>query len=919
MRKTLLALLLVLPLGLLAQSFEVTGKVLTAEGKKPLDAATVYIESLKDSSLVTYAITNASGEYILEGKTSLKKFRLLVSYTGYQGQQRLIDFKRSQRVPDIFLEEQAVSLREVSVTGDRVPIRIKQDTLEFNADSFKTRPDATVEDVLKQLPGVEIDSEGTITVNGKEVNQVLVNGQVFFSTDPKVATKSLPKEIISKIQITNTKTREQEFSGDEGDGETKTINLTIKEDKNKGYLGRLSGGYGTDDRYQSNGLLNYFNDKTRVSVLGSSNNINNSGFSFDEVFDLVGGFGGGNLNVGNGGTVVFGFGQGITTSSTLGGSFADEKKDQYEMSSNYFWSNSENINEERTSRENILPDRRFFTDSESDFEGSTESHRASAELEFELADGFEISLEPTLVLSSSESLSASNTTSSDELGELINRNSTNTRSTARQRRFDNEIELLKRTDTLGSYLRLSFNGGFNESGAEDFQESLQETFGDDPSEERFDQLRDQDNLTTNLGWEFRYRRALSKGVFVDAGYEFGNNTQDNRLSVFERDELTDEFTAFNESLSTDFEFSNRFHQPNISFRKRGEKLRFNATVNYRMTDLENQDALQGASFTKSYKNFLFNARASYRFSRNARMSFNYNSGFQAPSANQLQPIENLSNPLNIVVGNPDLNPVITHRVSFNVSNYNWREQTGFFLYSGVTAQNDQITSVTLTDENLLRTTTFTNIDGNSTAYLGGRYSKQIKKDSTFTLGFALSPRLNRVRRVGFTNGERLISSNLNFRHTASLNFNFKEKLTIEPEYTFITNRTRFNLEGFDDIDFDVHQVILKTTTYWPKNVIWGNDINYQYNGNVGEGFDPDAIFWNMSLGYQFMQKKMTAKVLAYDLLNQNINTRRTSGADFIQDFQGTVLRRYFMFSFSYKFDQFGGKAPNRGGRRWFRA
>ena len=919
MRKTLLALLLVLPLGLLAQSFEVTGKVLTAEGKKPLDAATVYIESLKDSSLVTYAITNASGEYILEGKTSLKKFRLLVSYTGYQGQQRLLDFKRSQRVPDIFLEEQAVSLREVSVTGDRVPIRIKQDTLEFNADSFKTRPDATVEDVLKQLPGVEIDSEGTITVNGKEVNQVLVNGQVFFSTDPKVATKSLPKEIISKIQITNTKTREQEFSGDEGDGETKTINLTIKEDKNKGYLGRLSGGYGTDDRYQSNGLLNYFNDKTRVSVLGSSNNINNSGFSFDEVFDLVGGFGGGNLNVGNGGTVVFGFGQGITTSSTLGGSFADEKKDQYEMSSNYFWSNSENVNEERTFRENILPDRRFFTDSESDFEGSTESHRASAELEFELADGFEISLEPTLVLSSSESLSASNTTSSDELGELINRNTTNTRSTALQRRFDNEIELLKRTDTLGSYLRLSFNGGFNESGAEDFQESLQETFGDDPSEERFDQLRDQDNLTTNLGWEFRYRRALSKGVFVDAGYEFGNNTQDNRLSVFERDELTDEFTAFNESLSTDFEFSNRFHQPNISFRKRGEKLRFNATVNYRMTDLENQDALQGASFTKSYKNFLFNARASYRFSRNARMSFNYNSGFQAPSANQLQPIENLSNPLNIVVGNPDLNPVITHRVSFNVSNYNWREQTGFFLYSGVTAQNDQITSVTLTDENLLRTTTFTNIDGNSTAYLGGRYSKQIKKDSTFTLGFALSPRLNRVRRVGFTNGERLISSNLNFRHTASLNFNFKEKLTIEPEYTFITNRTRFNLEGFDDIDFDVHQVILKTTTYWPKNVIWGNDINYQYNGNVGEGFDPDAIFWNMSLGYQFMQKKMTAKVLAYDLLNQNINTRRTSGADFIQDFQGTVLRRYFMFSFSYKFDQFGGKAPSRGGRRWFRA
>lgn len=917
MRKTLFFLFFGVPLALSAQSFEVTGKVLTSSDKKPLDAATVYIESLKDSTLITYAITNREGEFILEGKTSLKQFRLLVSYTGYQGQERLLSFKRKQRIEDILLEEQAVSLREVSVTGDRVPIRIKQDTLEFNADSFKTRPDATVEDVLKQLPGVEIDSEGTITVNGKEVNQVLVNGQVFFSTDPKVATKSLPKEIINKIQITNTKTREQEFSGDEGDGETKTINLTIKEDKNKGYLGRLSGGYGTDERYQANGLLNYFSDKTRVSLLGSSNNINNSGFSFDEVFDLVGGFGGGNLNFGSGGSINFGFGQGITTSSTLGGSFADEKDDQYELSANYFWSNSDNFNEERTSRENILPDRRFFTDSESDFEGSTESHRASAELEFDIAKGLQITMEPTVQFSSSESLSANNTVSSDELGELINQNTTNTRSTAEQRRFDNELELLKRTDTLGSYLRLSFNGGFNESGAEDFQESLQQTFGDDPTEERFDQLRDQDNLTTNLGWEFRYRQALAKGVFFDAGYEFGNTTQDNRLSVFEKDEMTDQFTEFNEDLSTDFEFQNRFHQPNISFRKRGEKLRFNATANYRITDLENQDALQGASFTKRYNNWLFNARTSYRFSRNARLSVNYNSSFQAPSVNQLQPIENLSNPLNIVVGNPNLNPAITHRISFNVNNYNWREQTGYFVYSGVTAQNNQITSVTTTDVNLLRTTTFTNVDGNSTAYLGGRFSKQIKKDSTYTFSFALSPRIQQQRRVGFTNAERLVSTNLNFRHTLSFNFNYKEKLQIEPEYTYITNRTKFNLEGFEDIDFNFHQVILKTTTYWPKNVVWGNDLTYQYNGNVGDGFDPDSFFWNMSLGYQLMQKKMTAKVLAYDLLNQNINTRRTSGQDFIQDFQGTVLRRYFMFSLSYKFDQFGGKAPQRR-NRWYR-
>ena len=159
-----------------------------------------------------------------------------------------------------------------------------------------------------------------------------------------------------------------------------------------------------------------------------------------------------------------------------------------------------------------------------------------------------------------------------------------------------------------------------------------------------------------------------------------------------------------------------------------------------------------------------------------------------------------------------------------------------------------------------------------------------------------------------------LAKNFSFNPRLGLLFNYKEMLEIEPEYRIGISSTRYNLDNVEDVDFTTHNLAVKVTSYWPKNVVFGNDITYSYNGNLGDGFDKDAIFWNMSLGLQMFKKKATLKVLAYDLLNQNINTRRTTGQDFIQDFQGTVLKRYFMGSLTIKFDSFGGKgAPNKGG------
>ena len=903
-----------------AQDFNIKGKVVDATTGLPLEGATIYTETIKDSTLLAYSISNTNGIFEIEGKTALKEINIFFSFNGYEAMKMKLQVKKSINLSDIKLKEQIQELKGVYVTGERVPINIRKDTLEFNASSFKTRPDATVEDVLKRLPGVEVDSDGKITSNGKEVDKVLVNGQVFFSKDPKVATKSLPKEVIDKIQILDTKTKTQEFTGEEGDGETKTINLTIKEDKNKGYLGRLSAGYGTDERYQANGLLNYFRDQERVSVIAGSNNINNAGFSFDEIYDMVGrsSRGGISMNSQGGfsvGGLSFGFGQGIVTSSNIGASYANQKKDAYRTDANYFMALSDSFNDEKTSRENILNTGSFFTDTESSFKGSTNSNQGSANLEFDVDKTLRISIQPQLGVTRTDSQTVRSTISTEDTGETINTNEVRSTADQLQRSFTNNLSILKKLDTIGGYLRLSFSNDNSKTNNSSNLNSEINVFGDNPSQELLDQQTEVDNSIDSYRLEGTYRLALSKTFSMDFEYQYNNRKRENTREVFDFDDVSGTYSEFNQALSSDFRFTNVQNTPSLSIRNRTDKLNINLTARYTNTNLDNKDFLQNSFFSKHYNNFLFNSFLRYTIDRNKRLSLSFRSSLNIPQLNELQPVPNISNPLNVIIGNPDLRPGITRRIYFNYNNYSWKDRTGLFMYMSLSYSNDQVSPTTTTDEDFLRTTRYVNVDGNYNHYGGVGYSKQLKNDSILTIKFNFRPSLNIRKNVGFNNGNRLETKRISVTPRISTLFNYKEMVTIEPEYTLSLSSTKYNLDNLSDINFTSHNVKLKTTTFWPKNVVWGNDISYSYNGNVGAGFDKDAIFWNTSIGLQMMKKKATVKVLGYDILNQNINTRRSTGQDFIQDFQGTVLQRYFMSSFTYKFDQFGGKKsrPNRFG------
>ncbi|MEP0480956.1 MAG: carboxypeptidase-like regulatory domain-containing protein, partial [Nonlabens sp.] len=409
-----------------AQQFTIKGIVNDSLTNEKLLSATVYLESAKDSTLITYSITDIEGVFTLSGNTAYEKVALITSFQGYKNYSKTINLNdgRELDLGVINLSNDIESLNSIVVKARKAPITVKQDTLEFNAKSFNTKADATLEDVMKELPGVKVDKDGKITVNGKEVSKILVNGKEFFGDDPQIALKNLPKEIIDKIQVTESKTDAQKANGEDGDANISEINITIDEDKNKGWFSRLTAGGGTDDRYSMSGIVNYFNEDFKLSVLGSSNNINSPGFSFDEIYDAMGSSAYSISRSSNGSFGVngvnFGGSGGITSSDSAGLNMSNDWGKEVSASLNYFYGGNDTQSASDSRRTTFLPDRTFNTESSSRGDRSGNSHRISGRIEVKPDTLTTISVRPNINLSDNYSDSTSSSISSDESGNNIN-------------------------------------------------------------------------------------------------------------------------------------------------------------------------------------------------------------------------------------------------------------------------------------------------------------------------------------------------------------------------------------------------------------------------------------------------------------------------------------------------------------------
>jgi hypothetical protein len=919
MKKLLFVFALLLATTTFSQSypFKITGKINSEKEKTPIEAATIHLERVKDSSVVSYTISNDKGIFSLEGKSFHKDLKLFISYVGMNSYTKSITLGKESNfdLGLINLEEESNLLNEI-VIKSRAPITIKKDTLEFNVKSFKTKKDANVEDLLKKLPGVEVDEEGKITVNGKPVNKILVNGKPFFGNDPSITTKNLTKEIIEKVQITDTKSKSEAFAGEKGDANNKTINLTIKKENNKGWFGRVSAGAGTNKRFEGATMVNRFDNNQRFSVLASTNNINSPGFSFGEIQKMFGG-GGSIWMSGNGSFSVngrrFGGGSGIVRSKTAGATYADEYGKGLDINANYFYSGSNSNNESKSNKEYTLSDKRkYFSNSTSKSEDENHNHSVNTEFDIEIDSTFLINIQPSFVFNKREGSNSIQEASLDEKNTLTNSYISNSYAKSEANNFKNTIDITKKLGNKGAFIKASITNQIDKSNTEEVNKSTIEEFGTTPKITSRDQKSTISNNLNGFNTLITYRFPLvSKKIFLDAKYGYQSNERENKEDTYDFNNISQEYADFNQGLSSDFTYNDIAKTPALELIYKTKKWRFNFETGLVNRTLENNDKLRPSlSLKKQFNNLALDAGFRYRFDSKASVYFDYRLTNRTPGISQIQPFENVNNPSNIITGNPELKPTQNHRAYINFNKYNWQAGTGMFFYISGSIFKNQIISKTEVDAKFIRNSTYVNNDGGYDLWGGGSYSKKIKLDSITSIKLKLGGNISAFKNFNIINNIKEGAQTTSLRPNVGVTLDWNKLISIETRYDISFSKTKYDINTNQNQGFTRHSLRIRTKTNFPEKLEWRNDIKYTYNPNV-VGFNKDAWFWNATLAYSILKDQGTISLKAYDLLNQNTNAQRRASSNYIEDSQSTVLEQYFMLGFSWKFNSLGKKGKVR--------
>lgn len=928
-----------------SQTITLKGKI-TDSGDLPLESATVYITSAKDSTVIDYTISGRNGDWEIKTRAISQPVFLKVSFVGLSDfKEQLQSATEDRDFGTIQLADRPTELDEVVVQGEVPPIRIKSDTLEFNASSFKVRPDANVEALLKQLPGVEIDDEGKITVNGKEVNQILVNGKPFFDKDGKIALQNLPADIINKVQVSDTKTKQEELSGQKASGNNSSINLTIDEDKNKGLFGKFVGGYGSSERYESSAIVNYFKGKRKISFLGSSNNINTTGFSMDEIFDSMGG--GRNTSIymsGDGSFGIngmrFGGNTGITLSNMIGVNYADEWFKGFDTNASYFYTSADTENVNRTREQNFLPatedtanpgtfiNNNFTTVSNSVTENNRYAHNFNTEFEFKIDSTTVLQFSPKFVKANSQFRSDTQRASFDENEELLNESTGTVLNENDNAAFTNNMYLNKafpgkKGRSFGAYFnndnRKDDGANYNVSTNIFYEDENGDGIAEVDIDER-NQVRFNRQTTDNYDMGLEYIEPLTDSLQFKFGVNYRLNKSVEDRKGFDFDNLTGDYTQLNDELTNYLTSKTSTIIPKAGLNLNKGKINGSIYIGPAITNFDNFSFYLGeaTSFNRQYVLPTIDANLSYRMDKSKAIYAYYDYDVNFPQARQVLPVEDISNPFVTYVGNPDLDPNINHQLYFSFRDYDFASRSGYSIYAGGNVNEKDIVINSTFDESARSITTYANVSGTYGMWAGGNWSKQIKNEGGHTYRFNLGLSTGYDYNKGITNNQGFESRSYNVSPRVNFTWEYGELFTINPSYRYNYEETNYTNYTIDAQSNFTHRLNVQITNYWPKNFVVGNDFGYNYNSQIADGFRKDFFLWNTSVGYNFLNNKLLFKVKVYDVLNQNLSTTRSITPTQIRDEENTVLRRYVMFSLTYKLTKFGAKEKkDEGSRFWW--
>ncbi len=898
---SILLILGLLPLCVWAQ--RITGTVSDSSGQ-PLPGASIILVQEVDSTIASFVLTNEAGEFRLPGLKPLP-YSLKVSFLGYATVEKRVDLTRGQKEEDlgaIVLYPEDLVTDQVDIEAERSPIQLKGDTLSYNADVFDAQPGELVEDLLKKLPGVEVDESGNIKAQGRNVGKVRVDGEEFFGDDPKMATKNLPADAIKSVEVYDEKTDEEDISGTDDGEVNQTINLTLKEDKKRGYFGNVEGGYGSDDRYTLKGNVNRFAPKAQFSLIGLSNNINENGFSISEYIEFMGGIGSfmkdGVINIPvdeNSGIPISALDRnGILTTQGGGINSSIELTPKLQFNANYMLSGLGTRREEDFTREQFLEEDFFTSENERMSRDQFYSHRLSTGLRFRGDSIARFRFNLNLGYRGGQNRDSSMTEVFGVEGNLENSSRRINQSEAQK--IDGEASFSYLTRILKKGRTISFRGRIggemsNQTGLFEAANTLflpRMTLTNDLSQ---DQSQEENKLT--YGGRVQYTEPLGKvGNRLQFTYAIQNYRQNQDRDVFDLFPFRERNTLLSNSFRRDY----MYQTVGSSFNLKGEKAGLQLGVDYQTSRLEGFLFTLSDSIDQQFQNFLPNLRFYYQWKDGLKAGLRYRTSFDEPSLTQLQPFIDNRDPFNLYQGNPGLRPSYTHNLAGDIYWYDPFSFTSLFTYIWVNYTQNSIVEVREVDSLFRQIRRPLNVDNSLRVGANINLSTPIRP---LGIKISLSNRLSYNNGITFVNGQENVVNRIS--NTAGLSLENRKKevfdLAVGGDWGF--NQATYSDASQFDRNFLNQNYFVRFRLNFLKNWVFRSEFSWAIyaGGNFAE--DVQVPLLEASLTRQFFDKKLRVELLAFDILNQNLGVSRRAELNFVEDGNSLTLRRYVMVKVSY--------------------
>ena len=925
--KYLLILLLILS-AFSMQSFaqkqiKVKGVVKNDEGKSLSGASvTLFYTGTKDS---LKTISNDKGIFIFNSVRTAK-IGLLVSYVGYKSFISNYDYAGEtgdQTIWDIMMSPGISTLE--TVTLESAKIQIKEDTVSYKIDSTMYRANDNVETLLKKLPGIEVDKEGTVTAQGKAVTKVKVNGKEFFGGDVLTATRELNADMVDRIQMIDDYGDQAAFTGIKDGEASKTLNIQLKKEKNKGYFGNVTAGAGTEGRYNGQLSINRFNNAQQISILANVNNINASTFNFGSMGamgDMMGGMVR-SMGIGRGGGGVgaslgsFGNSDGIGTTQSVGVNFRDDWTPKLSGNGSYSFSRKNTNTLKNISQQNIYQDITTTNVQNSNDDNLTTNHRFSFNLEYKMDSFNYFKFTPSVSVRRSEVDYFADFLFLGNNGIKNNDGTTSDFTKSTSPNFSGTLLFNHRYKKRGRNLSVNLTKGASSSNSTDDFKNLSTIYFPNNSQTQRNtfQYIDQENNNRNGNVKASYVEPLNKKQSIEFNYSFTRQVTGNNRENFVVDPVSTAKT-YVDSLSNIFDNTYTTNRFGLNFRTNEKKYNYAVGLAVQPASIKTNSVTGKYNFSQNIVNYYPVVRFAYNFSRSRSFNLNYNGSTSQPSYTQLQPVYDYSNPQYITIGNPNLRPEFTNNFSMRYNNFDFITGDVFFGNLSASFTNDKIVNNTALVGPGVQQTRYLNSNGFYTISAFYNISKPFQnRKYVFNTGGNITYNNN----ISYFSNEKNRGKNWLLGQRIAMDYKLKKWLESSVAVNFSLNNSSYSLQQQFNSNTQAWTLSHNSRIYFPKGWIFNYDLDKTIYNGYADNVNTNPFIINATVEKQLFKKKnVSLKLQAVDLLNENINISRNVTANNITDTRINKLGRYFMATIVLRLNKFNGKAAAGGNMNMMR-